>query len=564
MIRDFAKNVVQLSAETATGQPLATTRKDKSSWLIEACGEEIIVSCQIYAWNLSVRSAHLDNSHAYFNGSSVFLQVAGQENQACSIELLPPQGQGFNDWQLATSLHGQHINEKGFGLYQADNYDDLIDHPVEMGQFSRAAFEAGGIPHEIVISGRHDADMPRLCRDLSRICEQHIRLFGELPAIERYVFLITAVGDGYGGLEHRASTSLLCSRDDLPRQGEDGINDNYRSFLGLCSHEYFHTWNIKRIKPTVFSPYDLVRESYTRQLWAFEGITSYYDDLALLRSGLISLDSYLELLGQTATRVWRGQGRFMQSVADSSFDAWTKFYKQDENAPNAIVSYYAKGALLALALDMLLRQHSDNRISLDDLMRLLWREYGKPGKGLKEGEIESLAAGLVEHDLSDFFQRYLYGREDLPLNELLSVIAVEFRLRPAEGADDKGGKAAANKNETSRPAWFGARFSKDPAGAKISHVFSHSPAMQAGLSAGDLLIAVDELKMDKQKLEKMLLRYQAGTRLRLHAFRRDELMRFEVTLAAAPKDTGYFVPIDAATVEQKIIRDNWKSASADS
>lgn len=562
MIRDFARNVVQLSAETESGQALTGTRHDKSTWAIEACNEGIIVTYQVYAWDLSVRSAHLDTTHAYFNGSSVFLQVLGQESLPCTVELLPPHGQDYADWQVATSLHSQNINKNGFGLYQADDYDDLIDHPVEMGKFTRAVFEAGGIPHEIVISGRHDADMARLCRDLSRICEQHIRLFGELPAIERYVFLVMVVGEGYGGLEHRASTSLLCSRDDLPRKGEDDISDNYRSFLGLCSHEYFHTWNIKRIKPVVFTPYDLRQESHTRQLWAFEGITSYYDDLALLRTGLITLDSYLELLGQTATRVWRGQGRFTQSVADSSFDAWTKFYKQDENAPNAIVSYYAKGALLALALDMNLRRLSNNQTSLDDLMRWLWKEYGKPGKGLNEGEIETLAAGLVNHDLSDFFRRYLYGAEDLPLNELLSIIGIEFKLRAAEGPDDKGGKPASSKNEKAAPVWLGARLASDAAGTKISHVFSPSPAMQAGLSAGDVIIAVDDLKTDKQKLEKMLSHYQPGTQLHLHAFRRDELMRFEVSLADAPEDTCYFLPADTATAEQQTKRDNWKSNSS--
>lgn len=564
MIRDFAKNIVQLSTETETGRPLAITRQDKSTWVIEACAEGIIIRYQIYAWDLSVRSAHLDTTHAYFNGTSVFMHVHGQEAEACVVELLPPPGQIFSGWRIATSLHAQDINTKGFGLYQADNYDDLIDHPVEMGQFTRATFEASGIPHEIVISGRHEADMPRLCRDLSRICEQHISLFGELPVIERYVFLIMVVGEGYGGLEHRASTSLLCSRDDLPRLGEDDINDNYRSFLGLCSHEYFHTWNIKRIKPAVFTPYDLRQESYTRQLWAFEGITSYYDDLALLRTGLISLDSYLELLGQTATRVWRGQGRFIQSVADSSFDAWTKFYKQDENAPNAIVSYYAKGALLALALDIFLRKLSNNQISLDDLMRKLWKEYGKPGKGLKEGEIETLAGELVKYDLSDFFQRYLYGNEDLPLNELLSTIAIEFRLRAANGPDDKGGKAAVSRDKKTVPAWLGARLSNDPAGARVTHVFSQSPAMQAGLSAGDLIIAVDELKMDKQKLETVLQHCLPATQLRLHAFRRDELMRFDLTPTVAPEDTCFFLSMDASTtVKQKTVRDHWQSASID-
>ena len=560
MIRDFAKNVVQLSAKTESGQALRGTRHDKSTWTIEACSEGIIVTYQVYAWDLSVRSAHLDNTHAYFNGTSVFLQVLGQEDQTCTVELSPPHGQDYENWRVATSLHARDINESGFGLYQADDYDDLIDHPVEMGEFTRATFEAGGIPHEIVISGRHNADMARLCRDLSRICEQHIRLFGELPAIERYVFLVMVVGEGYGGLEHRASTSLLCSRDDLPREGEEDISDNYRSFLGLCSHEYFHTWNIKRIKPAVFSPYDLRQESHTRQLWAFEGITSYYDDLALLRTGLITLDSYLELLGQTATRVWRGQGRFCQSLADSSFDAWTKFYKQDENAPNAIVSYYAKGALLALALDMHLRRLSHNQTSLDDLMRLLWKEYGKPGRGLKEGEIETLAAELVDQDLSDFFQRYLYGTEDLPLNELLSTIGIEFKLRAAEGPDDRGGKPASDKNEKAAPAWLGARLDSNPAGAGITHVYSQSPAMRAGLSAGDVIVAVDDLKTDKQKLEKMLTRNSPGTQLHLHAFRRDELMRFNITLAGAPEDTCYFLPADTVTGEQKSHQDNWKSA----
>jgi len=561
MIRDFAKNIVQLSAESATGKTLRCTRHDKNTWAIEACTESIIVSYQIYAWDLSVRSAHLDTTHAYFNGTSVFLQVNGQQRQACSIELQVPKGQTYTDWRVATSLRAEKITENGFGLYQANDYDELIDHPVEIGTFTRASFEAGGVVHDIVISGRHSADMDRLCRDLSRICEQHISLFGELPEIQRYVFLVMVVGDGYGGLEHRASTSLLCSRDDLPRKGDDTITENYRGFLGLCSHEYFHTWNIKRIKPAAFMPYDLKQESHTRQLWAFEGITSYYDDLGLLRCGLINLDSYLELLGQTATRVWRGQGRFMQSMADSSFDAWTKFYKQDENAPNAIVSYYTRGALLALALDITLRKASDNQISLDDLMRLLWRDYGKPGKGLAEGEIEMLAGKLVDQDLSDLFQRYLYDTEDLPLAELVSFIGLEFKLRVANDSDDKGGKPASNSNKQATPAWLGARLINNSAGAKITHVFSQSPAMHAGLSAGDVIIAVDGLKTNTKKLNKILSHSPVGTCLQVHAFRRDELMRFELTLTQAPEDTGFFLQNKTATNKQLKQQQDWKTGN---
>ena len=550
MIRDFARHVVRLAAETAAGQPLDCQREDKSRWRIAACDGPLTVEYQVYARDLSVRGAWLDPGRAYFNGTCVFLRVDGQEDRPCSLELLPAAGQ--EDWQVATSLAPRATDGNGFGHYRARDYDDLIDHPVEMGRFRRARFEAGGIPHEIVISGRHEADMERLCRDLKRICEQHIALFGELPDIERYVFLVMATGDGYGGLEHRASTSLLCSRDDLPRPGMQDIDEGYRRFLGLCSHEYFHTWNVKRIQPAVFQNCSLEQETHTRQLWAFEGITSYYDDLALLRSGLIDLDSYLELLGQTATRVWRGPGRFLQSVADSSFDAWTKFYKQDENAPNAIVSYYTKGALLALTLDMKLRRLSDDRCSLDDLMRRLWRDYGKPGRGLEEGEIEALANELAREtsgrDLGDFFRRYLHGTEDLPLAEALAHVGIDFRLRPAEGAKDKGGTPPAK--DDSPPAWLGAQLASDPAGVRLAQIRSGSPAMQAGLSAGDVIIAVDELKTDQARLETLLRHSPPGSVLRLHAFRRDELMRFEVTLGTAPEDTVFLQPLDACLAQR--------------
>ncbi|MDH5570564.1 MAG: peptidase M61, partial [Gammaproteobacteria bacterium] len=435
MIRDFAKNIIRMNAATLNGKTLAVTRVNKSTWKIEACNEAITINYEVYAWDLSVRMAHLDTTHAFFNGSSVFIEVNGQADLPCLVEILCPEGNQYKDWRVATSMTRATARAYGFGGYVAQNYDELIDHPVEMGNFTLASFEAAGIPHDIVVTGRHQADMERLCNDLKKICETHIEMFGDLPPIDRYVFLVMAVGNGYGGLEHRSSTSLLCSRNDLPSKQQPRITEAYRTFLGLCSHEYFHTWNVKRIKPRAFIPYNLSKETHTRQLWAFEGITSYYDDLCLVRSGLIDINSYLELLGQNATRVWRGKGRFKQSVTDSSFDAWSKFYQQDENAPNAIVSYYTKGAVIALALDMTLRQYSNNTTSLDDLMRLLWQDYGKTAVGLDETEIEKLASDLVDFDLSDFFKRYLYSTEDIPLTELLAFTGIDFTLRVATGPD---------------------------------------------------------------------------------------------------------------------------------
>src|SRR5581483_4613820 len=333
--------------------------------------------------------AHLDTTHAFFNGPSVFLKVEGREDDPCEVEILPPKGARYRSWRVATAMRRKDAGPNGFGTYRADNYDELIDHPVEIGAFTLPAFRACGVPHGVALTGRHRADMDRLCRDLKVLCETQIRFFGEPAPMDRYLFLVTAVGEGYGGLEHRSSTALLCSRDDLPQKGVAEVTNGYRTFLGLASHEYFHTWNVKRIRPAAFSPYDLNRESYTTLLWAFEGITSYYDDLLLVRSGLITRDAYLELLGKAVTSVLRAPGRLKQTVEESSFDAWIKYYRQDENAPNAMVSYYVKGGLVALCLDLLIRSETQGRRSLDRVMRALWKRYGQKGVGIPEDGIES-------------------------------------------------------------------------------------------------------------------------------------------------------------------------------
>ena len=555
MIRDFAKNIIELKAETAK-QAITVKKLDKSTWQCAPCSGPLTLTYDIYAWDLSVRTAHLDTSHGYFNGTSAFLRVHGQEDKQCSIELCPPAGDNYTSWRVATAMTPLSAELYDFGVYQAENYDELIDHPVEMGTFTLATFMAGGIPHDIVITGQHRADIQRLCDDLEKICTTHINLFDELPTMQRYVFLVMAVGDGYGGLEHRASTSLLCSRDDLPLRGEDAVTDKYRTFLGLCSHEYFHTWNVKRIKPAAFIPYDLTRESYTEQLWAFEGITSYYDDLALVRSGIIDPASYLELLGQNITRVWRGQGRFKQSVAESSFDSWTKFYKQDESAPNNIVSYYSKGSLIALAIDLTIQQVTNNKKSLDDLMRLLWNEYGKPGKGLAENEIEQLLSQIAGQDLTEFFANYLYGSQDLPLDNLLRTVGIDFHLRSANSVDDKGGKPADTTD--SKPILnLGGRVAHNPVGALLTHVFDNGPAQRAGLAAGDIVIALDGIRTNKDKLEKTINSYQPHDQVTIHAFRRDELYKFTLALTEAPQDTCYLQINDSVDDQIKAARNKW-------
>ncbi len=553
MIRDFARHIGRITARDGDRQ-IAMHKQDKDSWICEPCDGPLTISYEVYAWDLSVRGAHLDATHAYFNGTSVFLQVHGREGDACLIDIDPPPGTIGRQWRVATALPRAGAPAYGFGRYAARDYDDLIDHPVEIGDFNLAGFEACGVAHEVAISGRHRADLERLCRDLKCICEQHIRFFGEPAPMDRYVFLITAVGEGYGGLEHRASTSLLCQRDTLPRPGETEVGDDYRTFLGLASHEYFHAWNVKRIKPQVFLPYDLSRETHTRMLWAFEGITSYYDDLALVRSGLISTKDYLQLLGETATRVWRAGGRLKQSLAESSFDAWTKFYRQDENSPNSIVSYYTKGALVALALDLTIRRASGDARSLDDVMRALWERYGKGGIGVPEEGVERIAQDVAGIDLSMFFDRMVRGTQDLPLAELLAYVGVDFVTRAADSVADKGGRAA--KSGETRP-WPRAVLGASVAGgsdARLTYVFDGGSAQEAGLAAGDVILAVDGLRVAPANLEKMINAHAPGTRVHVHAFRRDELMEFDVTLKAAPLDTCVLAvreTVDAVTLARR-------------
>ncbi len=567
LVREFARHVLSIAASDAQGRPVTVTKLDKHRWQCAPCSGPLTAICEVHAWDLSVRAAHLDTTHAYFNGSSVFLAVAGREHEPCTVDIEPPPGERYHGWRVATTLARAGAPEQGFGRYRAADYDELIDHPVECGTFDQVGFDVHGVRHEIVVTGRHRGDLDRLARDFARACTAHVDLFGAPPPFERYLFQLMVVGDGYGGLEHRASTSLLCSRDDLPQPGQANTTDKYRMLLGLASHEYFHAWNVKRIKPAAFLPCDLSREGYTRQLWAFEGITSYYDDLALVRCGLITEGEYLQMLGETVTRVLRGAGRLKQSLAESSFDAWIKFYRPDENTPNAVVSYYTKGALVALALDLTLREATGGARSLDDLMRRLWQDYGMRGIGVPEGRITTLASEIAGRDLGAFFALAVDGTDDLPLARLLAIVGVKFGLRPATGDADRGGTPGPRATPRAEPAgeagaataaaaapraWIGARIAAD---GKVSLVHDASPARQAGLAAGDQLVAVDGLRFAGS--EALLASSPPGRVLDVHAFRRDELYQCRLVLAEAPLDTAWLAVDAEATSESVAARAAW-------
>lgn len=556
MIRDFARHIVSIKA-TCEGTPVALSKLDKQTWQAEPVSDVLAVEYEVYAWDLSVRGAYLDTTRGFFNGTSVFLQVEGQESTPLLVQIEPPDRRGYEAWKVATSVPEKSVDQGGFGFYLADSYAHLVDCPVEMGIFQELQFAVEGIPHRMVISGKCHFDAERISNDLHKICGQHVALFGELP-INTYLFLTMGVGDGYGGLEHRDSTALLCKRDDLPARDMQEATKAYTRFLGLCSHEYFHLWNVKRIRPQVLKQVDLSREVHTELLWAFEGITSYYDDLALVRSGCISRERYLELLAQTGTRVMRGSGRFKQSVAESSFDAWTRFYQQDENAPNAIVSYYSKGALVALGLDMLLREHTQEACSLDHFMRRLWEDFGKRDIGVSENELENLASEMAGTDLSAFFSQAVHGTDDLPLEDWFASLGIGYRLRPARDQDDSGNVCEQPETLHPKPV-LGARYRQQGDFVELVQVFDDGAAQCAGLSAGDKLIAIDGLQVSEKNLDTLLEQFATGDEVSVQAFRRDELMSFTLPIQLAPLDTCelWLLPEEQCTPQQLARHRSW-------
>jgi predicted metalloprotease with PDZ domain len=552
MVREFARNIVTLRAVNEAGRKVRVEKTDKQTWQAAPVNGALTLRYEVYAWDMSVRAAHLDDTTGFFNGTSVFLAAVGHEEAPCLVDIQKPAGPAYRSWRVATALpEARGTKRYGFGEYSAQNYDELADHPVTLGEFALATFKAHGVPHDIVIAGRVVAlDMARLAADLKRICEAQIALFepkSKKAPGDRYVFMTQAVSDGYGGLEHRASTALICNRTDLPVEGRPQTTEGYRTYLGLCSHEYFHTWNVKRIKPAAFAPYDLTRENYTSLLWLFEGFTSYYDDLILVRTGLISPEEYFALLGKVVGGVMRGSGRLKQTVAESSFDAWVKYYRQDENAPNAIVSYYTKGSLVALAFDLTIRAQTNNRKSLDDVMRLLWQRFGRDfyrGKpvGVAEGDVEAIFAEATGADLGALFEQAVRGTRDLPLETLLEPFGLSL---------------APERDKNARPT-LGARV-RGGGDCTLAAVHDGSAAQKAGLSAGDVLVAIDGLRVTGANLDALLSRYLPGAKVAVHAFRRDELRTVQVKLDG-PEVSRYCLAVTDRRAAARNWRERWLTA----
>jgi predicted metalloprotease with PDZ domain len=539
LVRDFARHVLQFHAESG-GEPVAARKIDKHTWRVAPVGGELLARITVYAADPSVRGAWLDGQQGFVNGVCVFLRVHGQERAQSIVHIDPPDLPAGETWRLSTGLQRLTGGQGEFGAFRAASYDELIDCPVLMGPLVTVEFMAGGVPHALVLAGLANPDRERLQADLARLCTWQIDFFGRPPPMSRFVFLARVSGDGYGGLEHRTSAALSCRRDDLPQDGIPVNEAGYRRFLGLVSHEYFHAWHVKRVRPAEFVDAELGAEVYTHQLWIFEGITSYYDDLALRRSGLITVEQYLELLGRSLTQLYRTAGRRHQTLEEASFDAWIKFYRPDENSPNATISYYLKGALVALALDLELRSRTAGTCSLDAVMRTLWQEYGADDSpGLPEGQFERLAAGLSGLDLQDFFRLALRTTVDPPLGILLAQFGVRLQMRSAEGDTDTGG--VRGRREDRPRSWLGIKAQMTEGRVRITHVAADGPGQLAGLAAGDEVLALAGRRAGPDNWESLVDRLHPGVDLVCHIFRDQQLREVTLRPVTAPRDTCYLV-----------------------
>ncbi len=539
MIRDFAKNIIEINATAEDNSSPILIKNDKQTWTLTSNNEtSITVNYSVFAFDLSVRTAYLDSQRAFFNGSSVFLQVEELADQACLLNIEPTDA--IKDWKVATGLTRHNTEKYAFGQYSAENYQELIDGPVAMGNFSYKEFDVEGVTHHVVFTSEHYGDLTRLTKDLTKLCQHHISMFGEAP-FKEYWFITHLLANGFGGLEHKNSTILQASRFDLPNPNKpDELIENYRTFLSLCSHEYFHAWNVCRIKPKEFIPYNLQEETHTTQLWAYEGITSYYDDFSLYRTGLISFEDYLKILSKTATRVYRGKGELKQSVADSSFDTWTKFYKQGPDAVNNIVSYYTKGSLIALWLDLTIRDKSNGQYSLDNLMKELWIHFGRTNIGTSEDDFINIANILCNTDIRDEFTSMLHNAERVNLSALLKKVGIDF-------AASKFCKLNSVETRTTDEyvPYIGALYTATPSGLKVTQVVEDSPAANAGLAVNDIIIAVDNMQATEKSLQNIAEHLAQNTSVKCHYFRDDQLLEQSIRFIDSPTSAIEITESDA-------------------
>ncbi len=533
LIREYPRHVQELAADDGHGRSLPVEKVDKATWRVDAReAKSVRVRYRVYGWDLTVRSAHLDDTHGFWNGACLFLYHAPLAARPARVRVRAPEG-----WRVTTAL-----DAAPDGAFHAANYDELVDSPFEVGPHELVHFTAQDRPHRLAIWGKVERDRAELTRDLTKIIDAQAALFGGVP-YPHYTFILLAAPNAYGGLEHARSSTLLTSPHSF------ATRKKYEEFLELASHELFHLWNVKRIHPSVLGPFDYQREAYTRALWMMEGVTSYYDRLMLVRAGLQQPKTYLEKLGEELQRIAATPGRLRASLEEASFDAWIKHYRPDENTVNSTISYYLKGGVVALLLDLEIRARSRGERTLDDAMRLFWTRYGARGEGFAEEVVQRTVEEATGVELGGFFDKLVRGRDELDAAPFLRAVGLRVKTsladEPAEG-EPAGG-------------WLGATLKEDAA-LTVSGALDGGPAVAAGLYAGDEIVALDGFRVDLSGLKERLASRKPGDKAAFTIFRRDELRSVTVTLGERPHDKFQVVPVEDPSDAERAAYRAWLGA----
>lgn len=543
LVREFERNVQDFAAADAAGQPLKWEKTNKNTWRVSTNGaREWHATYRVYANELSVRTSELNSDHAFWNNANLLMYLEGSLKSPSTVRVLAP-----DVWKVATGLPGVPGQKNTF---RAENFDILYDSPFEASNFKTLVFNVKGVPHRIVIDGVGNYDPERMRTDVQKIVETEVEIMGGEIPYHDYTFILHLRSNAGGGLEHLNSTALGYPRFGFRIRGGDratsaapnaaeGFERDYRGFLGLVSHEFFHLWNVKRIRPDALGPFDYTQENYTKVLWVAEGITDYYSDLALRRAGLISDSDYLSAVARSIQDMQNTPGRLVQSVEESSFDAWIKYYRPDENSINSQVSYYDKGSLLGLLLDLEIRKRSSGAKSLDDVMRYLYAEFYKKNRNYGPADFQKTTELMAGASLEEFFSKYVRGVQELDYNAAL--------------------EAAGLKLETSAGArvYFGADVAQEDDRLLVRRVYAGSPAYDQGLNAGDQIVALDNMRVTRDSFNARMAEKKPGDLVNLTIFRFDDLSSLLIKLSDKREMSYRIVPVAAPTAVQKQIYANW-------
>lgn len=532
LVREFARHVQNFAATDAQRRPLPWRKVSKNTWRVDTNDARAFVATyRVYANELTVRTNELNDRHAFWNNAALLMHVDKHLGAPATLRIVP-----FGDWKIATGLPAVAGQTNTF---QAENFDVLYDSPVEVGQFRALQFTVRDVPHRIVIDGEGNHDPERMRGDVQRIVEAAVSLMGDVPYRD-YTFILHLRPAGGGGLEHRNSTALVLGRFNFRPE------TSYRNFLSLAAHEFFHTWNVKSIRPDPLGPFNYTAENYTSLLWVAEGLTSYYEEIILRRAGLISAKEYLEGLAKAVQKLQNTPGRGAMSLEEASFDAWIKYYRPDENSINSQISYYDKGAIVGALLDLEIRRQTTGARSLDDVMRRLYGEFAKKNRNYTAEDFQRTAEAVAGASLEDFFRRYVRGRDELDYNRALE--AAGLRLVTTEGDESK---------PSAEKAFLGATLVQEGDRLTVKNVLAGTPAYDQGLNASDQILALDGVRVTRDSLAARLEEKRPGDEVRLTIFRFDELRTLTVKLGGQSEDDYRIVPVKEPTPAQKKIYQGW-------